>query len=842
MSDPVQTDTPDICGSCEASAPLPVIYNRPGLPALSYRLHTHGTAFAAMKASLSRKVDEQSNPNPLQGLTTRAPDDPAIALLDAWATVMDVLTFYQERIANEGFLRTATERGSVLELARAIGYELNPGVAAETFLAFTMESAPGAPTRALVDIGTKVLSIPGQNEKPQTFETVEKIEARVEWNELRPRQTEPQSIRSGHTELYLKGITTQLKPGDSILLFGEDSEFWDIRTLIEVTLHPGSHPEQSYTHVTWETGLAHDHKSVVSHALRPKVFAFRRRAALFGHNAPDYRVMPDSVKLFYDKDYKPWDPDRTKTEWPDFVVKIAVEGEEQWVYLDSTYPKILAGSRVALVQRGSMQLYKVVEAITTSRTDFALTAQVTGIKLDGSDNLGSFGLRDTVVLAETEPLDLIEMPITTNPVQRDQIVLSDPQPDFMPGQALVVSGRETKDDPLVSKIAFIDGVDHTTIKLRNPLQPAYDPQTVTINANVARATHGETVAKEILGGGDASSANRRFVLKRPPLTYVSAATASGSQSTLTIRVNGVEWKQVPSLYGLDARSQSYIVRIDNDGKAAVIFGDGKSGAQPASGAENVTATYRTGIGPDGNVAAGTLTLLQTRPFGIRAVSNPTPASGGVAPEILEDARRNAPVTVLTLDRIVSLRDFEDFVRSFTGIGKAQAVRLWNGHTHFVYITVATTDGKPIDTKSTLYANLRAAIDAARDPVQPIDVQGHKQRAFSLSAGMFIDQRYVHEEVIAQAKRALLEAFAFEKRNFGQPVTAAEVMTIIQAVPGVIAVDLDKFKLDHVPENQSKAVPPFLPAKQASFDPKEGQAELLLINPRGITLTKKETSS
>ena len=45
-----------------------------------------------------------------------------IALLDAWATVGDVLTFYQERIANEGYLRTATERRSVLELARLVGY------------------------------------------------------------------------------------------------------------------------------------------------------------------------------------------------------------------------------------------------------------------------------------------------------------------------------------------------------------------------------------------------------------------------------------------------------------------------------------------------------------------------------------------------------------------------------------------------------------------------------------------------------------------------------------------------------------------------------------------------
>ena len=54
-----------------------------------------------------------------------------MGVLDAWAVVGDVLTFYQERIANEGFLRTATERLSVLTLARAIGYELKPGVSAK---------------------------------------------------------------------------------------------------------------------------------------------------------------------------------------------------------------------------------------------------------------------------------------------------------------------------------------------------------------------------------------------------------------------------------------------------------------------------------------------------------------------------------------------------------------------------------------------------------------------------------------------------------------------------------------------------------------------------------------
>ena len=99
----------DPCGCCEPAAggPQPPS-NRPGLSALAYRLGTHASFLEAMRARLSA-ADYPA----LGGLTTRDPSDPAIAVLDAWATVADVLCFYQERIANEGYLRTATERRSV---------------------------------------------------------------------------------------------------------------------------------------------------------------------------------------------------------------------------------------------------------------------------------------------------------------------------------------------------------------------------------------------------------------------------------------------------------------------------------------------------------------------------------------------------------------------------------------------------------------------------------------------------------------------------------------------------------------------------------------------------------
>ena len=86
------------CGCCEGltgETPLG-IDNRPGLSAIAYRVGTQSRFKASMLARLS-----DSDLGALKALMTREDDDFSIALLDAWASVADVLTFYQERIANE---------------------------------------------------------------------------------------------------------------------------------------------------------------------------------------------------------------------------------------------------------------------------------------------------------------------------------------------------------------------------------------------------------------------------------------------------------------------------------------------------------------------------------------------------------------------------------------------------------------------------------------------------------------------------------------------------------------------------------------------------------------------
>jgi hypothetical protein len=177
---------------------------------------------------------------PLKGLTTREPSDPSIALLDAWAVVADVLSFYQERIANEGYLGTAIERRSLLELARLVNYSLRPGVAASVFLAFTVQSG----FSGTIPAGTRAQSMPGSGQMPQFYETSANLSVSDAWNNLQPRLTQPQVIAAAATsgldpttlqQLYFKGLTTNLKVGDRVIIIGSDQA---LRTVDTVTPQP----------------------------------------------------------------------------------------------------------------------------------------------------------------------------------------------------------------------------------------------------------------------------------------------------------------------------------------------------------------------------------------------------------------------------------------------------------------------------------------------------------------------------------------------------------------------------------------------------------------------------
>lgn len=980
----------DPCGCCEPNDPRPTIANPPGLTTLAYRVVTHPT-------SLRRMLNHISAAGPLARLTTRATEDLTIALMDAWAMVLDVLSFYQERIANEGYLRTATERRSVLELARTIGYELRPGVAALAYLAYTVEEAPGSPTLAVIAKGSQVQSVPGHDQRPQTFETSADFTARVEWNTLRPRQTRPQALAiwnkklyllaigaqfgdtapaissdqleqvyaldassdlindetedSGNIQaiavrqIYLSGTTTPLKAGDLLLFVGKnqkgEEKLYCVVQRLEVdlanhriridletefvaelpkpppfqplilsqvarlTLSPivfgATNVKEQIQRQRWRDRDLRVFISIQPYwskrglvrfinrtpppppaqlpPSQPGIFRFGAKLGIFGHNAPLWRSLPGAAgspnlqALYHDWDgLCPTSSPASFSIWRNSL-KTGSETSPPYysgadLYLERAVPEVVTNSWVVLEgPTNNYEAFRVAQITEESVNGFSLSGKATGLTLsrDGTtkitnndnDKKTSFTVRQTTAFVQSDRLVLADLPIEdpvaqgAKELQLDRMVM-----ELQPGQPLMLTG-ELKDLPGVmrSEVVFLDEAIHsggfTQLTFKVGLQNAYLRKTVTLSANVVAATHGETV-REIIGSGEGSRANQRFKLKRPPLTHTSAATASGALSSLEIRVNGIRWDQAQRLYGLTPQDQRYLVQQDDDGISHVIFGDGERAARLPTGAENVVAIYRSGAGSEGMLAAQKLSLLQSRPLGVRGVTNPLPSSGAADPENRDDAKVNAPLTVLTLDRIVSVQDFEDFARAFAGIGKARALCLWDGDRQIVHLTVAgaaaiaqvdedeitpVIASYVVEPGSVLFQNLEAAIAQACDPAHRFVVRPYTPLFFNVTARVLVNPRHLQSAVFAAVEAALKATFAFERRAFGQAVAGAEVIATIQQVEGVIAVDLNQlyqYKEDETPPAPEKEsiVKPLVPAGVRSPN---DLAQLLLINPIGIRL-------
>ena len=329
--------------------------------------------------------------------------------------------------------------------------------------------------------------------------------------------------------------------------------------------------------------------------------------------------------------------------------------------------------------------------------------------------------------------------------------------------------------------------DHLAITFTPALTRPFDSSSAQIFGNIAKATHGETVSGEILGNGDFSQKFQQFILKKSPTTYVlSTKTATGTQNTLEVRIGGVLWKETESLFGLNADDEMYITRINDDGEMSVQFGDGETGARLPSGRDNVVAKYRQGLGGDGNVAVNSITTLLDRPVGLKKVTNPAQAEGGTDPESLDEARENAPNTVRIFDRVISLRDYEDFARSYTGIAKARAVKKFENEQEMIQLTIAGENGEVIAEHSSRYDSFTRSLDQHRDINQMVRVIPHENRPLAITAQIKVDTpRYVEETVRAGVREAVLRFFGFENMQLGQAVHLSDIYAVIQAVEGVV---------------------------------------------------------
>lgn len=884
---------PSLCGCCggiAVTAPS-ASFARFGLDRVGLRAGGYWQYRDSLVARLSA-----AEHGPLADLKTRDPAvDFSIALIDAWACVGEVLSFYAERLANETLLPTARERLSLHMQSELVGYRPGPGVAASAKIAFTMASSPGAPQKAKLPSGLKIQSTPGPDEQPVLFETDTAIEARPAWNAMRPQLAEPQVLEASTTRLYLAGTRTGLKPGDA-LFFVADAGTAVFARIAGVTLlpaDPASDPGRpDLTLLTLvplaTTPLANGvmvpppppapafppaladivgdtidagkldellaARAVSEAALFDplagaappprRVLAFRASAGTFGRTAPDYKSLPDILTNAANPVYTVSGGVVSSTttragpyagmaaSWADTSTLDLLKSSDHAVFLDRVVEGVAAGSAVALVDGDAWGIYRAEAVAETAKAAFAVTGKSSRIALHDDAGFDQLTIRGTTAWVVSEWLDLPWAPLD-EPLRAGTtaIALDGFRPGLRAGQLLALTGTLADSvDAAVAEHATIAAVEHlmipggrTAITLAEPLAHDFALRALRINANVAPATHGET-RFEILGSGGQPRPFPSFAARQGPLTFVSADVPGGGRPELTVRANGIAWKEAPHLLDAGPADRLYTLRLDESGKPRIGFGDGLTGALPPAGQDNITIDFRTGTGLGGRVQAGQLNMLMSRPLGLDGATNPLPSEGGADPVGIEALRTELPLFCRTLDRVVSLTDFADFALTFSGIAKARAerVKVPGLVAPGVALTVAGERAAPVPPGSALYGTLRKALAASGIPFARFMLRDCRLSYFRLAATLVIDPDRLAADVLAAAEQALRRQFGFERRGFAQPVFDSQVMTVLQDVPGVAAVMLERLYAGSAPGRQA-----MLAADPATAT--EG-AELLLLHP------------
>ncbi|MBV9211244.1 MAG: baseplate J/gp47 family protein [Acidobacteria bacterium] len=459
---------------------------------------------------------------------------------------------------------------------------------------------------------------------------------------------------------------------------------------------------------------------------------------------------------------------------------------------------------------------KIGKVKSVSATWGQLTAMTSVVTLDSAldTSVGDYGYADIRAISMHEvsspALTLTAMPLETNAAKGSTLNFygTDAEVKTLSQRQIMLDYPETE-----AQVLTVTGVPNaaTAAPLAKQLQlitlsqevsyasfPADATPTVTVYGNLASATEGKTQPEVALGNGDTTQVFQTFKVPKAPLTYlISAANTPPETPELEVYVNGRLWRRVSTLFGHKEDEEIYIVREDADGNSWVQFGDGKTGARLPTGIKNVSAVYRTGTGAFGDLQEDTKVQAGAKLTGLDKVQMPDVASGGGDAEAGDNARRAAPGKIQSLDRLVSLQDYETEASAIPGVARAAAAWQLADNLPAVVVTVLMETGRALERQAvqdTLNSFNRGR-GAQRFPV--IAAQGNRLYVH-LAAQVAIDPTYRADLLQPEIEKALgvtlgasanLEdqtgLFSLRRRRFGQSEYANSIEGVIQQVAGVV---------------------------------------------------------
>ncbi|NJS42040.1 hypothetical protein HC766_07295 [Candidatus Gracilibacteria bacterium] len=277
---------------------------------------------------------------------------------------------------------------------------------------------------------------------------------------------------------------------------------------------------------------------------------------------------------------------------------------------------------------------------------------------------------------------------------------------------------------------------------------------VTVYGNLVAANQGKTEKEAVLGNGDSRQKFQTFKLPKSPLTYHNLPGETPPEvPELQVYVNDILWQRVSSLFNCKPDEEIYIVREDANGDSWVQFGDGKTGKQLPSGVKNIVAKYRTGIGAYGQLKPETKVQASGRLDRLDKIHLPGIVTGGEVPESGENAKEAAPGKIQSLDRLVSLQDFESETLAIPGVSKALASWELVDNIPNVVVTVLMENGRTQEFSEV--AKILSHYNRCRGSQRfPIEVLKGDLKYVSIAANVAFNPTFRQELVLKDIQAAL----------------------------------------------------------------------------------------
>ena len=476
---------------------------------------------------------------PLSGWRARKNDDYGIMLLEMWAYVCDCLSFYDEVLANEAYLRTCALQPDLRRLVALLGYLPRPAVGSVVDLAALAEGR----LRVQLPAGTAFRSGAFDGNPPQVFELDQNTFIHPFTNRLGIVPPHNGTVQQDSPDTLLVDLKGEIKENDIVLLvnnaIASQNSCLQVKKLEK---HTGLDNRQ-YNRITFTTP-----SNLKKGALLENLRLMKPVSSTGLWTKSDTGVSINGTKITLNavnQQVKPGD-----------VIMLVYPNLKQWftVVTVKEVSRPLAATNTVTVNKNVFTL----QGIGSPVTELTLNAVVTNA--DPGEITVYYGMQPIATIID-EPNPTLS---STDHVSFSALVET-PVENYRP-TSFLLQDKNTLGTSIEGSINF----ENQTLSATG-IESWKQPLTLPVNAygNVITASRGEKVENEKMGSGNASVAGQSFKLKKKPLTYHLAPTADNDQgvkSSLAVYVNGIKWSEVNSFYGKGEYDQVYIVRQNDQGE------------------------------------------------------------------------------------------------------------------------------------------------------------------------------------------------------------------------------------------------------------------------------------